>query len=111
MIERDTAQVREALAARLNDSDENAGDEAVFGLAARGDDRAIAPLLHSLDRYEGDALEEALYLLTAKTGDRRLCTHVAEYWRDAGQRGTPLDPLRNTRDEQLIAAARRCGLA
>src|SRR3954469_13188899 len=42
-IDRDTAELREALAARLEDDDANTRDEAIRGLARRGDARAGEP--------------------------------------------------------------------
>src|SRR5438874_2058469 len=44
-IDRDTPEVREALAARLGDDDANTRDEAIRGLARRGDARAVEPAL------------------------------------------------------------------
>ena len=72
LIERDTPQVREALMARLEDTDPDTRGEALVGLAARGDRRAIEPLLAELEEYVGRLIDEALEVLIAKTGDRRL---------------------------------------
>jgi HEAT repeat protein len=72
LIDRDTAQVRDALMARLGDADPDTRGEALVGLAARGDHRAIEPLLAELDEYEGTLLNEALELLITRTGDQRL---------------------------------------
>jgi HEAT repeat protein len=44
----DGPEIRDALAARLDDSCDHAGEEAVMGLARRGDPRATAPLLDQL---------------------------------------------------------------
>jgi HEAT repeat protein len=73
---RDFPRLREALLARLDDSDEETREEALCGLARRGDDRAITPLLDSLGATQSGVeyplLEEALLALAAKTGDERL---------------------------------------
>jgi HEAT repeat protein len=112
MSERDTPQVREALAVRVDDPDDDTRDEALSGLAARGDRRAIVPLLSRLEEAEGPLLDEALYGLAAATGDARLCAHVAIRWHDrvSKDEASPLDPAGNTQDELLLAAAERCEL-
>ena len=79
-IDRDDEQVRDALLARLDDPDENARGEALRGLAARGDERAIPRLLVELER-RGDLEDpsmvvEALLGLAATTADPRLRPHV-----------------------------------
>jgi HEAT repeat protein len=68
-IDRDTLEVREALAARLADDDANARDEAIRGLAVRGDARAVEPALAADPSPE---IEEAIKLLADTTGDPRL---------------------------------------
>ena len=72
MIARDTLQVRDALMARSADADPDTRGEALVGLAARGDQRAIEPLLRELEEYEGTLLDEALELLMTHTDDHRL---------------------------------------
>ncbi len=47
-IEQDSPEIREALAARLDDPFEEAREEAIIGLAKRGDERAIAPIRRAL---------------------------------------------------------------
>lgn len=101
-IERDTPQVRDALAARLADAESEVHDEAVAGLAARRDERALEPLLADIEEgWEGPLIDEALYALAAATADPRLEEHVAERW-DA----TPAE----LRDDVMTAAAQRYGL-
>jgi HEAT repeat protein len=68
-IDRDTPEVREALAARLDDEDANTRDEAIRGLAQRGDARAIEPALAAEPSPE---IEEAIEQLAEATGDPRL---------------------------------------
>jgi hypothetical protein len=68
-IERDTPEVREALAARLDDDDANTRDEAIRGLAVRGDARAVEPALAAEPTPE---IEEAIEQLARATGDPRL---------------------------------------
>jgi hypothetical protein len=72
-IDRDTAEVRDALAARLEDSDVDARAEAIRGLARRRDERALEAALTAADSDGGGPnVGEALVLLGASTGDPRL---------------------------------------
>lgn len=48
LTEADTPTIREALAARLIDDDDDVRAEAIAGLAQRNDDRAVQPLLQEL---------------------------------------------------------------
>ncbi len=68
-IGRDTAEIRDALARRLNDPDEITAREAACGLARRGDARAVEPLLRALrkDDVDSDIVEAAEAM-----GDRRV---------------------------------------
>jgi HEAT repeat protein len=68
-IERDTPEVCDALAARLSDEDANTRDEAIRGLALRGDPRAVEP---ALTADPSPAIEEAIAKLAETTGDPRL---------------------------------------
>ena len=68
-IERDTPEVRDALAARLGDDDVNTRGEAIRGLAVRGDTRAVEPALSADPSPE---IEEAIEKLAETTGDPRL---------------------------------------
>jgi HEAT repeat protein len=68
-IDRDTSEVREALAVRLEDDDANTRDEAIRGLARRGDQRAVEPALAADPSPE---IEEAIEQLAEATGDPRL---------------------------------------
>lgn len=85
-IDRDTPELRDALVARLTDSDEDTRCEALRGLAARADTRAIPQLLTELevDDERGDLslVEEALLELAARTADARLRPHVEAARRD-----------------------------
>lgn len=77
-IDRDTADVRDALADRLEDSDPNARGEAIRGLARRRDARALEPALAAAASPDGAGpdVDEALVLLGASTGDPRLLPHL-----------------------------------
>jgi HEAT repeat protein len=71
-IDRDSGEVREALAARLGDRHGDTHAEAVRGLARRRDERALEAALAGDD--EGSStIDEAVVLLGATTGDPRLC--------------------------------------
>jgi methionyl-tRNA formyltransferase len=79
----DTPQLREALAARLDDSDAETRIEAVYGLALRGDPRAVETALSLLaggaddgSRRARHALAESTIRLAALTGDARFAPYL-----------------------------------
>jgi HEAT repeat protein len=74
-IDRDTPDVREALAERLADRDADTRDEAIRGLALRGDPRAIEPALAAEPSAQ---VEEAIALLAASTKDPRLVERLEQ---------------------------------
>jgi HEAT repeat protein len=84
-IERDDDLVRNALLARLEDSNQNVRAEALRGLANRGDERAIAPLLAELERPrtadDPSILYEALFALAAHAPDEPICRAVETHGR------------------------------
>lgn len=55
--EMDSREIREALAARLSDEDDDTRCEALVGLARRGDDRVVAPLIKALGAETVSSLE------------------------------------------------------
>jgi methionyl-tRNA formyltransferase len=79
LASQDTAELREALAARLGDKDAETRLEAVHGLALRGDLRAVEPALELLataagsdgDMWRRMELRETAQRLAAQTGDER----------------------------------------
>lgn len=81
-IELDTPAIREALAARLTDEDDDTRGEAMVGLARRHDARMVAPLLAALeDGYTGSLLIEA----ATEIADSRLypaLIALQETWED-----------------------------
>lgn len=107
-LDRDDAQVRDALVARLDDVDDDTRAEALRGLAARGDERAIPRLLAELDGpmafQDPGAIEDALLALAAAKPDKRLCRHV-ETRKRQWESGWPGDPLPD--DLRLAVAACR----
>ena len=86
----DTPTLRDALAARLGDSDDSTRIEAVHGLALRGDARALEAVLDLLGEvgphddggnaadtiWKRYALTQATVRLAALTGDARLKQHL-----------------------------------
>lgn len=101
-IDRDTAEVRDALAARLDDSNEDARAEAIRGLARRRDERALDAALAATD--SGDLnVDEALVLLGASTGDPRLLPHLERLAGDA--------EAASTHGAELERALERCRTA
>jgi HEAT repeat protein len=65
-LDADGPEIREALAARLDDSCDDAGEEALMGLARRGDPRATAPLLDQLHQLaDGDTITPGTLLFEA----------------------------------------------
>ena len=102
----DSPELREALAARLADSSAETRIEAVYGLALRGDIRAVEPALELLEAGERGnslwtrhALEESAIRLGALSGDPRLAPHLPAL--DDGWRGTTLE-------RELKRALERC---
>jgi HEAT repeat protein len=75
-IDRDTPELSEALAARLDDPHEETRAEAIRGLARRRDERALEPALAAVADGGGASVDEAIVLLGASTGDPRLRPHL-----------------------------------
>jgi methionyl-tRNA formyltransferase len=102
----DTAELRDALAARLDDTDPETRIEAVYGLALRGDARAVESALALLaggaadgSRRARHALAESAIRLAALTGDARFAPYLP-----------PLDGVwaRTTLHRELELAHARC---
>jgi HEAT repeats len=78
----DTPEIRTALAARLDD-EPHVRLEAIAGLAARRDDRAVEPLIAVMaaDVFDGDRdiLVQALHDTAARTGNPRLQSLLARW--------------------------------
>jgi methionyl-tRNA formyltransferase len=83
----DTPELRDALAARVDDPDPQTRLEAVHGLALRGDRRAVEPALELLEAAgDGDTaglwrrmeLRETAKRLADATGDERFASYAAE---------------------------------
>src|SRR5829696_476154 len=100
----DTPVLRDALAARLGDSDDSTRIEAVHGLALRGDTRALDAVLDLLGEvgphddggnaadtiWKRYALTQATVRLAALTGDPRLKAHLPAL--DERLVGTSIEP-------------------
>jgi methionyl-tRNA formyltransferase len=109
LAEHDSAELRDALVARLADADPDARIEAVHGLAVRADIRAVEPALELLAQGERGgslwsrhALQEAAIRLGALSGDPRFAPHLPAL--DDGWRGTTLE-------RELQRAIERCAVA
>jgi HEAT repeat protein len=95
----DFPRLRQALIDRLGDDDTDTAAEAINGLARRGDERALLPLIEALQsqRPVSDpfVLVEALYALAIATADLRLHPLLmaeADEWRaDAPDEDLPPD--------------------
>jgi len=101
---KDTDALRDALAARLDDSDDDTRIEAVHGLALRGDARALDAVLDLLGEvgphddggnaadtiWKRYALTQATVRLAALTGDPRLKAHLPAL--DERLVGTSIEP-------------------
>ena len=103
----DSPELRDALAARLEDSGADARIEAVHGLALRGDTRPVEAALALLAAGEQagslwtrHALTEAAVRLAALTGDARFAPYLPE---PESAAGTVLE-------RELARARERCGL-
>jgi HEAT repeat protein len=109
----DSAQIREALAARLTDPDGDTREEAVAGLAMRGDERAIEPLLELMEEWEGRLLDESLLHLAVRTGDPRLRPAFEERMPELGQFSDPAFAAETATFDvpSLEAAAAALGIA
>ena len=81
-ISLDTAAIRAALAARLDDPHDDTREEAMYGLAMRLDARAIPVLLDFLEEGEGPMLDSALLVLGDHLEDPRLPAALARRWPD-----------------------------
>jgi HEAT repeat protein len=80
MIEVDTPEIRGALLARLGDDDGDTRLEALAGLAAREDERAIEPLIREL---ESSRASRVTVEAARDMGDTRLhpaLAHLATWW-------------------------------
>jgi hypothetical protein len=99
-IDRDTTEVRDALVARLDDSDVDARAEAIRGLARRRDERALEAALAAASDGGGPNVDEALVLLGASTGDARLRPHLKRLSADP--------EAASTYGEELERALERC---
>jgi hypothetical protein len=105
-IDRDTAEVRDALAARLADENEDARAEAIRGLARRRDERALPAALEAAEAHGGGAnVEEALVLLGASTGDPRLLPHLERLAADPEAASTYGDELQRALERCREGAA------
>jgi hypothetical protein len=100
-IDRDTAEVRDALAARLDDPNEDARAEAIRGLARRRDSRALPAALAAAEDGGGPNVDEALVLLGATTGDARLRPHLERLSADP--------EAASTYGDELTRALEACG--
>jgi HEAT repeat protein len=100
-IDRDTAEVRDALAARLDDDNEDASAEAIRGLARRRDERALDAALAASEDGGGPNVDEALVLLGASTGDPRLLPYL--------ERLAAEPEATETYGDELQRALERCG--
>jgi HEAT repeat protein len=74
LMDTDSPKVREALRARLSDSDADTQGEAMVGLAKRGDMAAVPVLLREMARLEGARLRQRSYEEEAA----ELCLEAAE---------------------------------
>lgn len=97
-IDRDTADVREALAARLGDDHGDTSAEAIRGLARRRDERALEAALAA---PPSPTVDEAVVLLGASTGDPRLRERLERLRADPA--------AVETYGDELERALRRCG--
>jgi hypothetical protein len=96
----DTAVVRDALAARIDDSGGDTAGEALLGLARRRDRRALSPILTRLAATPGNLIVEAAAELGAPEALPSLRRLKATGWQDRDTHPTLLD-------DALRACARR----
>ena len=78
-IETDTPEIRDALAARLDDEDDDVFYEAIYGLAIRGDVRVVPALLSGRELHGSDTnLSISLINAGKLIGDPRLLPLLLE---------------------------------
>jgi HEAT repeat protein len=82
-IDTDTADLRAALTARTDDSDEVTRVEAILGLARRRDERAFEPLARELT---AESVNDKLFEAAAELGDPRLHDVLCK-WRHFAEPG------------------------
>ena len=80
----DSDEVRAALAARLDDPDEDTRAEAFMALAKLRDDRVVVPLLAELDRDTVGTLDVEAAGESADSRFFPILTRIAEWWPDDG---------------------------
>jgi HEAT repeat protein len=97
-IDRDTPELRDALAARMDDQHGDTRAEAIRGLARRRDERALEAALTA--NGVSAAVDEAVVLLGASTGDPRLRGRLEELRADP--------EAVSTYGEELDRALERC---
>jgi len=80
-IDTDTAEIRNALLARLQEADPEIRGEALVGLVRRNDKRVIAPLLRELELVSPDVLREWALMSDAIESVMRAATQTrSELW-------------------------------
>jgi HEAT repeat protein len=97
-IDRDTPELREALAARLSDTHGETRFEAVRGLARRRDERALEVALAAAADGGSESVDEAIVLLGASTGDPRLLPFLERLQADPDAVALYGDELRRALD-------------
>jgi HEAT repeat protein len=91
LLDVDSAEVRDALAARLGDREADTAGEALLGLALRQDPRALAPILAWLAGDPGNLIVEAAGALGAPEALSALERLKKEGWQDDDPRPSVLD--------------------
>ncbi len=69
LIDADTPAIREALAARLTETDGEIKGEAIVGLSRRGDARSVRPMLELLDRISQNEVGSETFNVSIGTRD------------------------------------------
>jgi HEAT repeat protein len=108
-IDRDTPELRDALAARLDDPNADARAEAIRGLARRRDERALPAALAAAADGGGPNVDEALVLLGASTGDPRLRPFLERMSADPEAASTYGDELTRALEACRAGAERGAG--
>jgi HEAT repeat protein len=105
-IDTDTPAIREALFARLEETDDEIRGEAIVGLARRGDIRVAAALLKEFDAHETDVLSDWILINEAAEA---IVTHAnasgAKEWQPILAR---LAALGIGRQDEIQSAMNRC---
>lgn len=93
----DSDRIREALAARLDDPDDEAREEAATGLALRGDERGIDRVVALLAGFDEEGVSERVLATAAEAPDARYLAALEHVVRERPDLRTAVEALEECR--------------